>query len=229
MTKVSKAIILKINDPISEEYAKTCSDSCDKISLPWEYFEGFMGLPGRTAWEKIGIKLDWEPGSFKNEPINRAECCSASHIAIWKKIAEGDDKAVIILEHDAIMLHNVSIDIPENMIVVLGYKVTDPENYDYVSAGNPTNIMNIPYHEGAHAYAMTRNTARFLINEIETRGKLKGAVDNAYFLKTRSTKVPLGIMNPTPAIGWLRKSTIWNESSTKNYPFIPSFRNNYKK
>lgn len=228
MTIPTKAIILKIDKPTSIKYAKTCSDSCDAIKLNWEYFEGYMDISGYEAWERIGIKLNWIPGSFINQPVNAAECCSAGHTAIWKKIAEGDDEAVIILEHDAIMLHPIDIDIPDNMIVVLGYKTTKPENYDHIKAGPPIEIIDIRGHEGAHAYAITKNTAKILIDEIEEKGKLNGAVDNAYFLRNRLTKVPLSIMSPTPAIGWLRESTIWSSSAHRNYEFITSFKQNYK-
>ena len=225
----SKAMILRINKPVSIEYAKTCSDSCDKVGLKWEYFEGYMDLPGRRAWERIGIKLNWEIGAYPNEPINPAECCTAGHIAMWKAISEGNDEAVVILEHDAVMLHPIEIDIPDNMIVALGYKTPTPEKYDHVAAGKPTEIIKINGHEGAHAYAISKKTAKMLIDEIEKRGKLRGAVDNAYFiLGQRNTAVPLGIMSPTPAIGWLRKSTIWGSAANVNCNFISSFSENYK-
>jgi len=35
-------------------------------------------------------------------------------------------------------------------------------------------------------------------------------------------------MSPTPAIGYLRESTIWNKSAHVNYQFIPSFAKYYK-
>ena len=83
-------------------------------------------------------------------------------------------------------------------------------------------------HEGAHAYAMTRKTAKFLLNEIEQKG-IRSAVDNDYFIKgQRRTSAPLCIASPTPAIGWLRESTIWGGSANRNYEFIPSFQKNYK-
>lgn len=75
---------------------------------------------------------------------------------------------------------------------------------------------------------MTKRTAQFLVHEIEQRGVL-GAVDSAYFIRgQRRTQVPLVLVSPTPAIGWLRESTIWNESAARNYKFISSFEKNYK-
>lgn len=223
--KPTKAYILTIETPVSREYAKTCADSCDRVGLPWEYHEGFKGMSGQEAWKLTGIPINFK----KPDPIrvNPAECCSAGHGAIWKRIAEGEDECAVVLEHDAIMLHNVDIDIPDNCIAVLGYKMPNITRYDHSRAGPPQRLLPIRGHEGAHAYAITKNTAKTLIKEIETRGLL-GCVDNAYFLLSRRTSVPLAIVDPTPAIGWLRESTIWKSSANRNYEFIPSFKGNLR-
>ena len=54
------------------------------------------------------------------------------------------------------------------------------------------------------------------------------SIDNHYFLKERKnfTKIPLSITDPICSLGWIRDSTIWNESSTDNYDFIDSFKSN---
>ena len=226
-----KAYILKIDNDISHEYAKTCSDSCDKVGLKWEYFMGFQKQTGKSAFGQLGIKnLPTSNYEHIENPTfpQKAMCCTAGHFAIWKKIAEGPDDVGVVLEHDAIMLHPITIIIPENTIVVLGYKLTDPGRYNHVQAGAPKELIKITGHEGAHAYAMTKRTAKFLIDEIERQG-IKSAVDNDYFIKgQRRTAMPLTIASPTPALGWLRDSTIWNNSAHRNYEFIPSFSKNYK-
>ena len=239
----TKAFILKIKDPISEEYAKVTAESCDNVGLEWEYFQGYQNMLGVNAWSLTGIQLTKNEGRPFNwpkpsinipyvenpSPPQKAECCTAGHAAIWKKIADSDLDVGIVLEHDAIMLHNIDeMNIPDGYIVVLGYKVTDPSRYDHVKAGPTKEFLGINGHEGAHAYAMTKKTAQFLIKEIETNGRL-GCVDNAYFiLNQRRTQIPLCIASPTPALGWLRESTIWSDSANRNYEFIPSFKENYK-
>ena len=229
--KPTKAYILKINDPISEQYAKVCSDSCDKVGLKWEYHQGYQNMTGKAGWCMTGIRMKFhEPVRYLPNPgpAQKANACSAGHGAIWKRIADGNDEAAILLEHDAIMVQPPNIDIPDNVIVVLGYKVSDPENYRAEKAGPPTELIPIDGHEGAHAYAMTKKTAQFLVNEIEEKGIL-GAVDNAYFIRgQRRTALPLAIASPTPAIGWIRESTIWQSSAHRNYEFIRSFEENYK-
>ena len=137
MAIASKAYILKIDTPISNEYAEVCAQSCDKVKLPWSYFHGFQGMMGQEAWLKTGIKMKFKNarGNSPNTDGERAECCSAGHGAIWKAIAEGPDEAAIILEHDALMLHPMMMDIPDGTIITLGYKLTNPSRYDHEKAG----------------------------------------------------------------------------------------------
>lgn len=225
--KPTRAYILTIDNPISREYARTCAQSCDSVGLDWEYFEGYSNMSIYDAWSKTKIN----PATlhlFRHDTRpNNPQCCSAGHAAIWKKIADGNEAAVV-LEHDAIMLHNPSVDIPEDRIVVLGYKLTDTSRYDHITAGPPQGVRDLDAHEGAHAYALTPNTARAMVKEIETKGIL-GCIDNAYFIRhQRITATPLAIMDPTPAIGWLRESTLWSKSAAVNYKFIDSFQQNYK-
>ncbi len=218
----TKAYILTIDNPISREYAKTCADSCDAVGLAWEYFEGYTNISIYDSWIRTGINTPTLKGLVGDSRIDNTQCCSAGHAAIWKKISEGNE-AAIVLEHDAIMLHNPNVDIPDDRIVVLGYKTPDPSKYDHISAGPPQRVIELAAHEGAHAYALTPTTAKAMVTEIETHGIL-GCIDNAYFIKhQRRTKTPLAIMDPTPAIGWLRESTLWKKSATANYDFIPSF------
>jgi hypothetical protein len=227
-----KAYILRINTPISHEYANMCASTCDAIDLKWEYFDGWSDITGRAAWCQTGIKMKfYEPPLIVDNmtPAQKANACSAGHGAIWKKIAEGDDEVGIVLEHDALMYYKPDIKIPDNYIIVLGYKLANYHDYRFLDAKNePRELIPIDGHEGAHAYMMTKRTAQNLVHEIEERGIL-GAVDNAYFIRgQRQTKIPLAIMSPTPAIGYLRESTIWSKSAHVNYEFIPSFAKYYK-
>lgn len=226
-----KAYILRINTPISQEYATHCAQSCDAVGLNWEYFDGWSDITGRAAWCQTGIKMKFYEPPLIVDNMNsaqKANACSAGHGAIWKKIADGDDEIGIVLEHDAIMFYKPTITIPDGLLVVLGYKLADPTRYDHVSAGPPKDLISIDGHEGAHAYMMTKRTAQFLVKEIEEKGIL-GAVDNAYFIRQqRRTAIPLAIMSPTPALGWLRESTIWGNSAHRNYEFISSFAEYYK-
>lgn len=222
--KIVKAYILSIDNELSREYTKTAIESCERIGLPYEIFEGFYRVSPSTAWNSIGLTRNFDGIRAQRDA---AQLCTAGHIAIWKRISENNECAAI-LEHDAIMLHAPTVDIPDNQIVVLGYKTDRPERYDHMKAGPPTHLSSINGHEGAHAYAITSNTAKTLIHEIEEFG-IRGAIDNTHFLRRqRSTKVPLSIMVPTPAIGWLRESTIWGMAANRNYELAPEVAKHWK-
>ena len=188
-------------------------------------------MTGRAAFGQTGIKnLPSVAVVYIRNPTQgqKAMATTAGHFHIWKTIAEGPDEVAIVLEHDAIMLQPLDIKIPDNKIVVLGYKLVDPSRYNHVAAGKPTEFIDIDGHEGAHAYAITRNTARALIEELEQIG-VRSAIDNDYFIRIqRRSKIKLCIASPTPAMAWLRESTIWSRSAHRNYDFIPSFLKNYK-
>lgn len=227
-----KAYILKHDHPLSHKYAKMTAESCDAIDLNWEYFEGWSNCTGRMAWCETGIRMKFYEPMLEIEPNmhQKANVCSAGHGAIWKKIADGDDDVGIVLEHDALMYYKPDINVPDDLIIALGYKVTDPENYRAFDArdNEPRQLIPIRGHEGAHAYMMTKLTAKRLVTEIERKGIL-GAVDNAYFIYgQRRTRTPLAIMSPTPAIGYIRESTIWSQSANRNYKFIDTFAKYYK-
>lgn len=217
--KPTKAYILKTTHEKSVQYAQDVANSCDAIGLNWEYLHWYQQQP-EEGWQNTGVpkpkKISGGPG---------AQCCFSGHIAIWKKILDSGETS-IVLEHDGMMLHKIDLDIPDNTIVVLGYKLEKIGSYDHKAAGAPKEIIDVlgGGHEGSHAYAITPQTAETLLNEIQKEGAM-GAIDNRYFLKSRKTSVAIKIMSPTPAIGWIRDSTIQARSSTRNYEFIPSFKN----
>ena len=220
--KPTKAYILATKNPISVEYARECAKSCYKIGLEWECIEGYEGLTQEQVWKNFDYKVN---DIMKNE----AACATAGHFNIWKRILDNKECA-IILEHDSIMLQKIDIEIPNNKIVTLVYKFPDPSVYDNEKAGPPKEVIDIKRHSGAHAYAITYTTAELLLNELKEKG-VNRAIDNYYFMRVNSpedkeSSVPLAIMSPTPAICWLRKSTIWKEPSTLNYDLINSFKSN---
>jgi len=160
-----------------------------------------------------------------------AACASAAHFILWRKIAGMNTQdPVVILEHDSIMLHSIKANEPVNWdgnIIALGYKLPDPAKYNHVAAGRPSLVIPRKRHSGAHAYMITPETARRLCAELDEKGAMR-AIDNFYFMRVNDpgdteSDVPLSLMVPTPAIGWLRKSTIWDSPSTLNYDVVDEF------
>lgn len=222
--------ILRHNSEVSKRYSVDASNSCDKLGLKWEYFEGFSGIDSTDAWRQLSlIKIDDKKTPFGVDTSrNKAALCTASHVAIWKKIVDEDHQCAIILEHDALMLHKLDLDIPDHTILALGYKIPNPSKYKHEIAGPPARLQKIDGFNGSHAYAITKNTAQKLIDGIKYRGT-SGCIDTHYFQKNSYRNGNnLMLCDPVAAIGWIRESTIWQNSSQINRKFIPSFKNNLK-
>lgn len=226
--KPSVAFIIRISSDTSQQYAEMCAKTCESVGIRYEFFDGVENMRNYDAWTTTG--LDIKSGSMdhrrETEGVDAAACCSVSHALVWKRIAE-TRQCAIILEHDALMLHNIELDIPDGKIVVLGYKLTNPNRYNHVRAGPPKNILDTQYHHGAHAYTITSNTADMLLHELRTRGG-GGPIDNRFFMKQRKSKIPIAIMEPTPAIGWIRESSIWSTADTAMGPTVQSFKKHLK-
>lgn len=226
-----KAFILRIADnPQSVEYSETAAKSCEKVGLPYEFYEGISHKKfGESIWKECQNR-----GLVVSNPKAKGAggAATAGHFLIWKKIVD-ENICAVVLEHDALMLHPITAEIPENMIVNLGYKVTDPENYNHDHALQEMKgiqkVHGRQNHGGAHAYALRPSTANSLLKHIAKNANL-GYIDNGWFLHNRHRgEVILGIMEPIAAIGWLRASTIWKESAVDNYaPILDSFNRNYK-
>jgi len=226
--KVSKAYIMYHQDPISIEYAKDAASSCDKVGLPWEYYEGYKPDSQKDLWKNFKDTADVTVPKFK--PMDKgAAGCTASHAHLWKRISKNKE-CVIILEHDGIMLHPLDLDIPDDRIVALGYKYYDWNKYDYQSAGPPKKLVDVQFHPGSHAYAITHVMAQTLVDEIEKSG-ITEAIDNRHFMHTRviHTKTKMAITDPIAGMGALKKSTIWGRSATHNNvkELLPSFKEHF--
>lgn len=219
-----KTLILRHDSKLSHQYAAVTAKSCDDLDIEWEYHDGYSNMSPDAAWIDIDIipvelKQKWD-----NSNQQKASLCTASHVKMWKKIAESEEDTVI-LEHDALMLHKFDLKLPDMKFVALGYKLQKPEIYDHKGAGPTKHIIDSHSHKGTHAYAITGKTAKYLIEEIKTNGGGLGCVDTHYFGQ-KKTKVKMSIADPICAIGWLRESTIWGSSSNMNSPYIESFRKN---
>jgi hypothetical protein len=225
--KPTKAYILHIDSKISKEYAQTAAASCQAIDLPFELFRGYQEADIKDLnLEKIFKNVKFtKPPQFKG----KAGAATLGHFLLWDKIVTNKECA-IILEHDALMLRKVEIDIPDKVLVALGYKVYDPPSYNHKEvAKQEQRLHGRKKHGGAHAYTMNHNTAHMLLQGMSGGGNL-GYIDNSFFLGDRNRKkVGLQIIDPICSLGWLRESTIWKDSAVDNHrPILDSFTNNYK-
>jgi GR25 family glycosyltransferase involved in LPS biosynthesis len=226
--KPSKAYIIRIDTPESKEYAKVCAESCDKVGVKWEYFEGYKPTDERVLWGNFHATANLPIKKYARMALGAAGC-TASHAHLWKQIADRKECA-IILEHDAIMVQPCNVELPDDRIVALGYKYYDALKYNAEAAGEPKKVVDVDHNHGSHAYAISYKMAEVLVKEIEDEGIIC-AIDNRHFLPMRRnfTKTKMAITDPICALGWLRESTIWGKSASENNvkEMLYSFKSNF--
>jgi hypothetical protein len=164
---VDKAYIIRVADHKSSvEKAKRCADSCDSVGQSWEYWDAYNGISDPIIPPK-------QHGQFMNlvkvtdHYMTRGEvACALSHISLWVKCVE-QDKPLVILEHDSVMVKPYANHSVFNSICYLG-------NNEQVNMG--WQVMPTPPHasEGpnyhficrAHAYAVDPAVAKNLLAHV---------------------------------------------------------------
>jgi hypothetical protein len=170
---VEKAYIIRVkNHELSEHKAAECAASCEAAQMPYEFWEAYNG----TGSEII------PPESLKSHPFmamlkvtdhytTKAEvACALSHISLWAKCVE-EDKPLVVLEHDAIVLQAYRSHMLFNSICYLG-------GFEQVKQGwhvTPTPIHSSDgpnYHFicRAHAYAIDPAVAKNMLAHVLKHG-----------------------------------------------------------
>lgn len=168
--KLGRAYILHIDTEKSKEYAKECADSCEHNSIKYEMFDGFMGLTIEDLAEKTGWKIGREGLEDNDRQYVKEYNAALGHIEIWRKIAESEE-AGVVLEHDCIVKKNFhDLEVYDGQILHLGPRIDYGTDYEFPDM--ETHLMHIRRHEGAHAYAMTPDTAKFLLAQVEKEQRL---------------------------------------------------------
>jgi hypothetical protein len=175
---IEHAYILYINDPISIAYMEECTRSCDQYNIPWTAVQWYKP-PVNTSELLINNGLFLNPRL--NHPDNlvhlKEAMCSTGHISLWKRIYEGHTGAVAIFEHDAIVKRDIrSIDVEDGEIAFLGYRLDSADDYKCVS--DEYKKLTISEFSGTHAYAITPNTAKHLINAVVKKDKFSRLCEN---------------------------------------------------
>lgn len=170
-TNVDTAYIIRVaGHAKSEALAARCMDSCNQIGQPAEYWEAYNGVADPI-----------EPPAHHNAIMDclkvtdhymtRGEvACALSHISLWAKCVL-DDKPLIVLEHDSIMVKPYTQHAVYNSICYLG---------GHEQAKQGWQVMPTPPHasEGpnyhficrAHAYAIDPAVAKNLLAHVIKMG-----------------------------------------------------------
>ena len=164
---VDKAYIIRVaGHTSSEEKAKRCADSCDTVGQAWEYWDAYNGLAESIIYPKHhGQFVDLL--KVTDHYMTRGEvACALSHISLWVKCVQ-QDKPLVILEHDSVMIKPYPTHAVYNSICYLGSN--EQVNQGWQIMPTPPHASEGPnYHFicRAHAYAIDPAVAKNLLAHV---------------------------------------------------------------
>lgn len=109
-TEIESAYVIVIKDHhISEPMAARCMESCQKVGMNCKRWEAFDGTKGGIVAPQHLEGQNWLKWiKVVNEALATTEVCNVlSHVALWAHCVE-IDKPIAILEHDAIVVQNLT-------------------------------------------------------------------------------------------------------------------------
>lgn len=171
--RIESAYIITLKDnPTSERLAQRCKQSCDEVNVPAKYWHGFNGTgPTITAPDhlKNASHMNW----FKviDSELSTSEvACALSHISLWCHCIE-IDKPIIILEHDAMMIKNISEHPLFNSILYLGCEEQHKKGWQVsMTPVHGTIAKNYHFIWRAHAYVIDPQVAKNMVAFVLKQG-----------------------------------------------------------
>ncbi|NBW19415.1 MAG: hypothetical protein EBR82_66720 [Caulobacteraceae bacterium] len=168
---VDRAYIIRIQGhETSERKADEAAKSCASIGMPFAFWDAYNGLenpikpPAHHSQVMNMIKVT-------DHYLTRGEvACALSHISLWAKCVE-QDKPIVILEHDAIMLQPYLQHSVYNSICYLGCHEQTQQGWAVMPT--PPHASEGPnYHFicRAHAYAIDPFVAKNLLAHVLQMG-----------------------------------------------------------
>jgi GR25 family glycosyltransferase involved in LPS biosynthesis len=178
---VSKAYIITIkNHANSESMAARCLESCRRVEQDAEIFDAFDGtgnLHPEIIVPEHSRNKDWVKWlKLVNTTLSKAEiCCFLSHFALWIKCIE-EDRPLIVLEHDAIMLKPFKQHMAVNALIYLGSNEMVRSNYWNPIPPHAQLCPDYRYILRTHAYSVDPICAKNLVSDT-LRRQISTAVD----------------------------------------------------
>jgi len=176
-TSVSKAHIIYLpNVPQSVSHAERCLYTCKGVGQPAELFEGFDGTSGEIKVPKHLENQSWVKWLKVTDHFQSPSeiACSLSHIALWVKCIE-EDRPLVILEHDAIMVKPYLVHPFYNVISYLGCHEQRGQNNLPITPMHSSINQNWHNIHRAHAYCVDPHVARRLFTNVLDRGIFESA------------------------------------------------------
>ena len=200
---VATAYIIRVADlEASEKRSANCAESCDKVGQKWEYWDAYNGV-GEKLEVSLHHNVIMDCIKVTDHYLTRGEvACALSHISLWAKCVV-DDKPLIVLEHDAVMVQPYTHHAVYNSICYLG-------GHEQVKQG--WQVLPTPPHasEGhnyhficrAHAYAIDPAIAKNMLAHV-----IKYGICTSLDMMLRADIFPIHQMGLYAYNDWVKEDT----------------------
>lgn len=200
---VATAYIIRVAGlEASEKRAANCAESCDKVGQKWEYWDAYNGV-GEKLEVSLHHNVIMDCIKVTDHYLTRGEvACALSHISLWAKCVV-DDKPLIVLEHDAVMVQPYTHHAVFNSICYLG-------SHEQVKQG--WQVLPTPPHasEGhnyhficrAHAYAIDPAVAKNMLAHV-----IKYGICTSLDMMLRADIFPIHQMGLYAYNDWVKEDT----------------------
>ena len=200
---VATAYIIRVAGlEASEKRSANCAESCDKVGQKWEYWDAYNGV-GEKLEVSLHHNVIMDCIKVTDHYLTRGEvACALSHISLWAKCVV-DDKPLIVLEHDAVMVQPYTHHAVFNSICYLG-------GHEQVKQG--WQVLPTPPHasEGhnyhficrAHAYAIDPAIAKNMLAHV-----IKYGICTSLDMMLRADIFPIHQMGLYAYNDWVKEDT----------------------
>lgn len=166
--EVDKAYIITIKGhDLSETMSERCAESCRKVEMPYQKWDAFDGTSGEITIPEHAKNSSYLKWIKKTNPaLATSEICVVlSHLSLWARAVE-NDKPLVILEHDAIMVQRLTHHNALNSILYLGS--IEQKEKDYWAPIPLHGQLNPNYRFlcRTHAYSVDPMVARQLLTHV---------------------------------------------------------------
>jgi predicted O-methyltransferase YrrM len=212
-----KAYILYIDEPLSIQYADDCLASCKQFNVDAGLFQGIKNKTNRELTRKYGYHI-------KTFDYSSEYCGTVGHFEIWKEIAKSGEVGVV-LEHDAVVVGDLNnLTVEDGQILFLGPRLYDREHYTF-PVDESIDYVDIDFYNGAHAYAITPNTAAMMLDQLAYIKLIEMPIDGLLGLKNKFN-MKLKAVDPAFAIaevGIARRSFNFDKPDPTNRYYFDKF------
>lgn len=213
-----KTYILYIEDDLSLRYAQECLDTCNQFGLHSGLFLGIKGKTNRELTRQNGLRINTIEYSSEY-------CGTVGHINIWKQIVESGETGVV-LEHDAVVKADYSnLQVNDGEILFLGPRIYERNDYKFPTQyqSNP-DYIDVDFYYGAHAYMITPNTAKAMLDELDRIKQILMPIDGLLGLRNKFD-MKLRTVDPAFVICETanRKSFNFDKPDTRNREYFDKF------